>query len=270
MGMLDKFAPNLRGIGTKVLFGTDFEIDAEGGTFQIEDANGNLVPVQVADGGGLSDVATVKQLREDGGFTVAGQIDGSAPPDASANDGAVFIVTTAGGSFSLRELYVARGGNWVALTLDDGQPVTVADDLTGGTIAFPGGRLYVYDAETDTWVDNGKTTSLSGVILASQTSVAYTDMSPASVHTATSGSLLEVRIRVLTPIDDGGSSLTSLTDGSGTDVVDPSTLGNIDLTQTGETVLPVSHDANTDIELAHSFPSPTQGQLEILIKYRSA
>ena len=268
---LQKFMPNLRGVADRLGFGNSgLELDVSSGTVKFRDSNGDLVPISVGDGNNLNNVATMRQLRESAGLTVTGQIDGSAPPDANANDGALFIVTTAGGSYALREIYVSRGGAWTALTLDDGLLVTVADDLTGGTISFVGGHAYVYDAESDAWVDNGKTTSLAGTIRASQTDVAFDDTSPATVHTGTPGDIHRVHIRVLTAFDDAAASLDTLQDGSSTDVVDPATLAAIDLTQTGETSVAVSQDANSDLTLAFSPAGATAGQVQVITEYRTA
>jgi len=225
MGAMDLFKPNLRQVAAKLLLGKAFEIDASGSAIVFKDTDGNPVPIQVADGSNLSDVATVKQLREGVTWRVTGQIDGSAPPDASANDGAIFIVTTAGGDYALREVYVARGGSWTQLTVDDGQAITVADDLTGGTNEYAGGHLYVYDADTDTWMDNGATTSLAGVARLNVGEVAHDASSPAEVFagTGTSGPerMYEVRIRVTETFDDSGAQLDGLTGYMGSDVLPP-------------------------------------------------
>ena len=267
---LQTFMPNLGGVAKRLFFGTDFQIDTTSGAVQIKDSAGNLVPISVGEGTGLAQVATVRQLRENAGLTVSGQIDGNAPPDPAANDGSLFVVTTAGGSFVLRELHVSRGGAWTALALDDGLLVTVADDLTGGAITFAGGHVHVYDAETDTWVDNGKTTSLAGAIRASQTDVAFDTVSPATVHDATPGDIHRVHIRVLTAFDDAGATLDTLQDGSGNDVIDPATLAAIDLAETGETSVAVSQDANSDLTLALSPGAATAGQVQVITEHRLA
>ena len=267
---LQTFMPNLAGAAKKFFFGTDFQIDTTSGAIQIKDAAGNLVPISVADGTGLANAATVRQLRENAGLTVSGQIDGNAPPDPAVNDGSLFVVTTAGGSFALRELYVSRGGAWTGLTLDDGLLVTVADDLTGGAITFVGGHVHVYDLETDTWVDNGKTTSLEGAVRASQSDVAFDTASPATVHSATAGDVYRLHIRVLTAFDDAAATLNTLQNGSSGDVIDPATLAAIDLTQTGETSVAVSQDANSDLTLAFSPGTATAGQVRVITEYRTA
>ena len=267
---LQTFMPNLAGAAKKFFFGTDFQIDTTSGAIQIKDSAGNLVPISVADGTGLAQVATVRQLRENAGLAVSGQIDGNTPPDPAVNDGSLFVVTTAGGSFALRELYVSRGGAWTALTLDDGLLVTVADDLAGGAITFAGGHVHVYDSQTDTWVDNGKTTSLAGAIRASQADVAFDAASPVTAHDATPGDIHRVHIRVLTAFDDPAAALGTLQDGSASDVIDPATLAAIDLTQTGETSVAVSQDANSDLTLALSPGAATAGQVQVITEYRTA
>jgi len=237
--------------------------------FAFRDAANTPVPVAGADGTELSHYVTLKQLQARSGLVVSGQIDGTAAPDPVANDGLLFLVTTAGGAFALRELYIAREGAWVAKALSDGLLVTIADDLTGGAITFTGGRVHVYDAESDTWIDNGARTSLSGVTQTSFTTVAHDTASPAQVHTATAGHLLAVHIRVVAAFDGAAATVDSLLDGAGDPVVDAASLAAIDLTTLDEHRIPVSGDANTDMTLAVSPGASTAGQVEIIVEYRA-
>jgi len=264
------YRPNFKQAAATFLMGAALKLDGNGGLLKVTDQGGALVPLRAAAGNDPADLATVGQVMEKATLTVQGQIDGTAPPDPTANDGQVFVVTTAGNSYSLRELYLATGGNWEALSLYDGRRIAVADALTGGSIEFQGDRIYQYNEEAGAYADMGATTSLAGVLQESATSVAFDASSPATVHGATPGDLREITIRVAEAFDDGNATLDSLQDGGGNDVVDPANL-NLDLTDaSAELAFSVGGDANTDINLAWSPASATKGKVEVLTEYRSA
>jgi len=88
-----------------------------------------------------NDVVTKRYLELNANIVINGQIDGGAPP--SPADGLIYIVTTAGGGYSLNELYRRESGSWVAVTLFDGMKIAIADPLTGGADEYEMG-IYMY------------------------------------------------------------------------------------------------------------------------------
>lgn len=88
------------------------------------------------------------------GNAVSGQIDGTSPP-AAGTFGRVFIVTTAGGAYSLKELWLDNGTSWEQIPIVDGYVITPTIDLLGGTDEYQGGYIYHWDQSTLQWISMG-------------------------------------------------------------------------------------------------------------------
>lgn len=118
--------------------------------------------VKGADPQDPQDFVTKKFMETQANVSVTAQIDGTAPP-VGAFVGQVAIVTTAGGGFSLKELYSWDGSAWEAINVFEGMRISVTDNLTGGTDTYLADHLYMWDEDGATWVDIGPATSVSNV-----------------------------------------------------------------------------------------------------------
>jgi len=141
--------------------GTDVELGKQGtriinnsGAVELKDKDGNFVVGRGAAPVAENDFVTKKYLETKADVTVSGQIDGANPP--AAVPGAVYVVTTTGGTYTAGELYYGiTGPTWEAITVPDGLKIVVTVALTGGTLEFAADTLYVWDAGTSAWLKIG-------------------------------------------------------------------------------------------------------------------
>lgn len=120
------------------------------------------------------DFVTKKYLETNANVSVTAQIDGGSP-GSGAFTGEIAIVTTAGGSFALKELYRWDGSAWVQLTVFEGMRISVTDALSGGTDEYLADHLYLWDEDDSTWVDIGPNSALSNVLRKRSVTVDFND-----------------------------------------------------------------------------------------------
>lgn len=173
------------GLSSTVEFGKDGPLVKDNaGIFELKDnTDTSLIRLKTADPQDDQDVVTKKFLETRSHVSVTGQIDGSSPP-GSATAGAVYIVTTAGGSYSLNELYRWDGSAWEQLTVFEGMRITITDNLTGGTDTYNGDHIYLWDADGSDWVDVGPTQEISNVERNIKATLAYTDSGDNNIGSA--------------------------------------------------------------------------------------
>ena len=147
----------------------------EGGAIAHRNSADNAYAIaRGADPVGDNDLVTKKYLETRANVRVTGQINGGAP-GTGAFVGEIRIVTTAGGSFNLQELYRWSGSAWEAVTVFEGMTVVVTDALTGGTDEYLADHIYVWDEDNTTWVDNGPSPALSNVRRARRVTIDFND-----------------------------------------------------------------------------------------------
>lgn len=154
--MVDQYIYNIKGVGSPLTIGTGGQkIKSVSGVLEVRNNLDNAYArVRGADPVSDNDFVTLRYLRTRGAqITVTGQINGNSPP--TPPDGVVYIVTTSGGSFSVNELYYRSGGTWQNIPIVEGQTIVVGTSLVGGTVTFAGDHLYLWDAQSLTWVDVG-------------------------------------------------------------------------------------------------------------------
>lgn len=123
---------------------------------------------------GDNDYVTKKYLETSASISVSGQIDGGSPP-AGSFTGEIRIVTTAGGSFGLKELYRWDGSAWEEVNRPDGLRISITTPLTGGTDEYLGDHVYLWDETGDVWVDVGPTQSVSNIVRARRVTIDFND-----------------------------------------------------------------------------------------------
>jgi hypothetical protein len=102
---------------------------------------------------------TKRYLEVRAGAVVTGQINGGSV--AAVVNGAIYICTTAGGVYVLKTLYRGESGAWVAYTPFDGQSIKVTTALSGGTNTYSADHVYLWDATTSAWLDQGSSADLT-------------------------------------------------------------------------------------------------------------
>jgi hypothetical protein len=153
--MAEQFQFGLNGIGSNVKVGKGGpRVKANAGVVELRNALDNgFAVVLAADPIGLDDVVTKRYLETRANVIVTGQIDGNAP--AAVVNGAVYIATTTGGTFTAGRLYFGENATWNEITPVEGLTVSITDSLTGGTLTFQGDHRYLWDADGAVWVDLG-------------------------------------------------------------------------------------------------------------------
>jgi hypothetical protein len=92
-----------------------------------------------------------------GALVITGQINGGAPP--AVVEGAYYIVTTAGGAYALKSIYLGAGGVWslvyTAATMPIDQSIVPSVALAAGTDTYAAETLYFWDSGTSAFVVDG-------------------------------------------------------------------------------------------------------------------
>lgn len=145
----------LAGVGSNVQLGKGGpRVKNNAGVVEVKNAADNaFVVFRVADPVGDNDAVNLKTLRTKSQVTVSAQIDGNSPP--ATTNGIVAVVTTAGGTYSLNQLYYGVGGVWELIAVPDGLVVTMASTFSGGTVTFDGDHVYSWDATGGSFVKIG-------------------------------------------------------------------------------------------------------------------
>ena len=115
---------------------------------------------RIASGGAENGLMILYSAPDSGyGYTVevSGQIDGGAPP--AVVNGAHYIVTTAGGSYELREIYFGDT-TWKLVTAFDRMTFIATANFSGGTDSYNIEYIYEWDGITWNQVSSGYTSKL--------------------------------------------------------------------------------------------------------------
>jgi hypothetical protein len=113
---------------------------------------------RAADPVGDNDLVTKRYLDVRNGV-VTGQINGGSPP--AVVNGAMYICSTAGGVYVRKSLYRGESSAWVAYTPYEGQVIKVTDALSGGSDTYSADHIYLWDADTSAWLDQGSASDLT-------------------------------------------------------------------------------------------------------------
>jgi hypothetical protein len=132
------------------------KLKSNSGVIEARNAADNaFAKVRGADPAGMDDLVTLRYLKTQASATVTGQIDGGTPP--AVVDGAVYIATTTGGTYTAGRLYYGESSAWNERTPGEGMTIVATDALAGGTLTFAADHLYAWDADASTWDDIGPT-----------------------------------------------------------------------------------------------------------------
>lgn len=267
--MTKKF--QIAGIGSDVQFGKGgARIIESTGVFQARNAdNSGYARIEAGHPtGGDNDVVTLKYLEDRYLFKITYQIDGTDPEAGAPANGEVGIVTTAGGGYSLGEVYNRVAGAWVAKPLVDGLIGVVTVDLTGGTDEYEGEHDYKYDAGTTTWIDYGVTQSVSKVYKRERGSVVFGSAATVNIGSAipTDARITRISFNVTTVFDGAAASVTI---GDGTTADRYADNDDIDLSSVGLYVIDVFDitTGSTQIEATYAADGSTTGAVDIEVEY---
>ncbi len=247
---------------------------------RIKDSSGVIEHRNAADDGyviargdhpvGDNDLVTKRYLETRADVQVTGQINGGSPPGVV--QGAVYIVTTAGGGYSLKELYYGGASSWELITVPEGLTIVVTDALTGGTDEYEADTVYVWDEDGSTWVKIGPSVSVTGVEKNERVTIDYTDVGNNNVGSPIpiNGIVNKVIVNV-TQAFNGTTPLLNIGDAG-----DPDRLMDeieIDLETVGRYVVDAYHLYGSATQVVAALAiggSPTAGQCDILLIWSKA
>jgi len=200
----------LTGIGTSVELGKGGPLLKDNGGIIEHRSNddANLVIARAASPIGDDDLVTKKFLETRANVVVSGQIDGSSPP--AVVNGAVYVVTTTGGSFTEGELYRGENGSWVEISPIDGLRITVSVPLSGGNLTFLSDHVYIWDAATSSWLEIGPAAAITKIRKGERATITFDSSSPAAIGSSLpAGAIVRQAIVNVTQAFNGtGASLT--------------------------------------------------------------
>ena len=199
------------------------------------------------------------------GAVVADQINGGAPP--AVVNGQIRIVTTTGGAYTVKELWRGEGGNWVKLTLIDGQSMHVTQDLNGGTDTYIGEHLYLWDATGGVWVDNGPVSAYNRVTRNARTVLAFNDASPKNIGAQIPAQSEVIRCTIHVTVAFDGAPTLEIGDAGDTDAIMDN--ASIDLSTIGIYIVQglTYYAALTQLIATYAQGGATVGSAKIHIDY---
>jgi hypothetical protein len=216
---------------------------------------------------GENDLVTKRYLEERADVRVTGQIDGGSPPAVVA--GAVYIVTTAGGSYSLKELYYGGATSWEAITVLEGMRIGITDALTGGTDEYLADRVYMWDADGATWVNVGPLPSIPGMVRHERVTIGYTDTGDNNLGSAVPNAGIAEMITVnVTQAFNGTTPQLKIGDSGDDDR--HMTIDEVDLETVGKYVVHLYHKYGSSTQVVANLAiggSPTAGQCDVVMNW---
>jgi len=221
-----------------------------------------------ADPVGENDLVTKRYLETKSGISVVGQIDGNAP-GTGAFTGEIRIVTTAGGSYSLQELYRWDGSQWVQLTVFEGMRISITDPLTGGTDEYSGDHVYLWDEDSTEWIDIGPSQALANVSRARRATITFND-SDGAINVGDVVPQNAIITKITAFVSQGfNDAASTLTVGDAADADRHMESKEICLDVVGKYVSDQYHlyGADTQVTATLSKGSSTQGQVSLLVEY---
>lgn len=219
---------------------------------------------------GDNDLVTKRYLETRADVQVTGQINGGSPP--AVVPGAVYIVTTAGGTYALKELYYGGAAAWEAITVPEGLTVVITDALTGGTDEYEADTIYVWDEDGSTWVKVGPSADVTGVEKNERVTIDYTDVGDNNVGSAvpTNGIVNKVLVNV-TQAFNGTTPALKIGDVGDDDRL--MAVAEVDLTTVGRYVVDCYHLYGSATQVLANLAiggTPTAGQCDILMIWSKA
>jgi len=264
---------NQEGIGSNVEFGKDGpRIKDNSGVLEVRNqADNALARLKAASPTEDSDVVTKEYMETHSSLRVTGQINGGSPP-AAGTVGRVFIVTTAGGSYALKELYRDDGTQWVQITVTEGMRITVTDDLTGGTDEYDGDHIYVWDEDGGVWADVGPAPAVAKVTRTERLTLDYTNTGNNNLGAALPANAIVEKVKVyVSQIFDGTSPELKI--GDATDDDRHMQTKDSKLTKVGVYCVETYYLYGSSTQVVANLTiggTPSQGQLSVLLSYSVA
>lgn len=263
---------SLEGIADNVELGKDGPRIKDDGTqsaLEVRNpADSDYLPLRAASPVGDNDVVTKEYLETTSGLRVTGQINGGSPP-AAGTAGRVFIVTTAGGSYALGELYRDNGTSWVQITVTEGMRISITDDLTGGTDEYTGDHIYLWDEDGSAWVDIGPAPSLSRAVRVERLTIDYADAGDNNLGQALPANAIVLKAKVnVTQVFDG--TTPTLIIGDATDADRHLEAKDVKLDKVGIYWVEQSYLYGSSTQVLANLTiggTPTQGQAQITLEY---
>lgn len=260
----------LSGIGSNVQLGKGGpRVKDNSGVLEAKNAADNAYAVlRAAAPVGDNDLVTKKYLETKSHVIVTDQLDGGAP--SSPADGVVYIVTTAGGTYSLKELYRREAGAWVAVSLFDGLTISISSPLAGGTDSYTMGR-WMYDLDTTSWILVGPVSDISKVHRSEVLNLAFGSGASENIGSQIPANAIVTKVVVnVTQAFDGTAPTLDIGDAGDTDRF----MGNaeIDLKTVGVYISDVHYlyGALTQALATYAADASAAGQAAILLEYRLA
>lgn len=216
---------------------------------------------------GENDLVTKKFLETRADVRVTGQINGGSPPVVVP--GAVYIVTTAGGSYALKELYYGGASSWEPIPVFEGLRIAITDALTGGTDEYLSDRVYMWDEDGSTWINVGPLPSIPGMVRHERVTIAYGDTGDNNLGSPvpTNGIVEMVTVNV-TQAFNGTTNELKIGDAGDDDR--HMTVVEVDLETVGKYVVHLYHRYGADTQVLANLAitgTPTAGQCDIVMNW---
>ena len=260
----------LVGVGSSVQLGKGgARVKNSSGVVEARDAaDSAYAVVRGATPVGDNDFVTKRYFETQANIIVTGQIDGGTPP--SPADGVIYIVTTAGGTYSLGELYRRESAAWVEITPVDGTVISISSPLSGGTDEYSMGR-YMWDQDTTAWVFVGPVSETSKSLRAEVLTVAFGDDGANNLGAEIPSGAIVTKVSVnVTQAFDGTAPTLDIGDAGDPDrFMDQD---EIDLKTIGVYVADVHYLYGGDTQALATLvaDSSAAGQCQVLLEYRLA
>jgi hypothetical protein len=220
-----------------------------------------------------NDVVTLRYLQTKGAVVVLDQINGGGSIPSASPAGRVFVCTTTGAGYTVKNLYYANGSTWEEVVPSEGLSIAVTDDLSGGTLTFTADHSYLWDADGSTWIDLGPSTATSLAKITKTREVALVFGSSASVNVGTVipiyGRILRVCINV-TQAFNGTAPTVTVGDGSDADRFMTAIENNLKATGCYWIDTFYMMPAETQILAAYVADSSSQGAATIFVEWSEA
>ncbi len=247
------------GIGNSVEFGkSGGRIKNNAGVLEVRNnADSAYAIMRGADPIADSDLVTKKFLETQVNVFVTGQINGGAAPGVV--DGAVYIVTTAGGAYALGELWRGESGAWVQITVPEGLTISVTDALTGGTDTYEADHRYLWDEDSSTWGDIGPVAAATKVVKSQRAGLVFDSAATVAIGSAlpVSSRAQKVIVDVTQAFDATGPATAQVGDAGDTDRL--AAVAEIDLTTVGTYICDCYHNYGAETQANITFSAGTGG-----------
>jgi len=255
-------------------------------------ANGNKVEVRTPDNSALTqfsaadpisetDVVTKRYLEKMASATVVGEIYDVVGTTTGNPNVAVqytmYLCTMTVGSFSINKLYYCTVGGSISggiaefeeVTPFEGMRISVGIALTNGTNTFTSDHVYLWDAQTSSWVDVGPAPNMSKVIRTVRGSLSFSTVSPLNIgNLIPAGSnVISALVNVTTAFN--GTPKSTVTLGDEISPASISSISEVNLNRVGLYSIDcyVKYAISTQLIATYNQLGATQGSADIEITY---